>query len=183
MCFLAFLQISHSFLFFCRLWLSFSTTVLTAIPPVLEIMYLCVWWVSLMSSFCSSMSSITYPCVSESHFLPQSGVWVKNWTRYFLNASLSPYDRSELCFYCPTQLQLGGCSCFSPLCICIWFIKCNQGFLRWPFVLNDSMKTLFTCGQSSDLMERGNRYEYLATHTPHMLTSWDNLISICLPWI
>lgn len=112
MCFLAFLQISHSFLFFCRLWLSFSTTVLTAIPPVLEIMYLCVWWVSLMSSFCSSMSSITYPCVSESHFLPQSGVWVKNWTRYFLNASLSPYDRSELCFYCPTQL--GGCSCFSP---------------------------------------------------------------------
>lgn len=65
-CFLALLLISPSF-FLDRMWLSFSTEVLSVTPHVLEIMYLYIWRVSLLwcPPFFSIMPSITYPYVCE----------------------------------------------------------------------------------------------------------------------
>lgn len=85
-------------LLFCRLWLWFSIEVLIAIPPVLEIMYLSVWRVSLR--WCPPFLGVchlllTHMCAKDR---VQSG---ENWMRSF-RCFPRDYDRSGLYFlYCP----------------------------------------------------------------------------------
>lgn len=148
---------------FCRLWLSFSTKVLSVIPPVLGIMYLCVCRVSplwcppflllchlLLAHMCVRVwACLRLVCgwkLDEVLKIPPSGLWPMQ--GYVLFTAPHSYMAAvfSACLHSVDQNA-----------------DCNHRLITQLFLI-DPIKPVFVCGQASDLT-RGNRYKYLATWT------------------
>lgn len=159
-------------IFFKRLWRSFSTKVLAVTPPVLEIMYLCVWRASPLRCpplllLCHLL--LTHMWVWET----QSGVWVRT-GRGPLNVSLRTMKHQG---YVPSTAQFFSCASASS-----WLnvIRSSKGD---PLLKMTQLKQFLHVDRLQRKQIWVLRYTDTHTHTPHMLSSWDNLLSICLPWI